>query len=97
MDSSKRMWNQAIDKVLHEMGFIRFVTEHGICVVGEGHERIFLALNVDDLLIVWSSRESLAEVKERLKEHFKMKDMGSALILLGVDIKRRLAGGSLSS
>ena len=35
---SPRIWNQTIDKVLHEMGFDRFVTEHGIYVVGEGVE-----------------------------------------------------------
>ena len=52
-----------------------------------------MALYVDDLLIVWSSKESLTEVKERLKEHFKMKDMGSAHFLLGVEIRRRLDGG----
>ena len=36
-----------IDKVLHEMGFERFVIEHGIYVVGEGDERMFMALYVD--------------------------------------------------
>ena len=52
-----------------------------------------LALYVDDLLIVWSRKESLTEEKERLKEHFKMKDMGSAHFLLGVEIRRRFDGG----
>ena len=50
------------------------------------------ALYVDDLLIVWSSKESLDEVKEQLKNDFKMKDMGSAHFLLGVEMKRRLDG-----
>ena len=58
-----------------------------------GGENIFLALYVDDLLIVWSSKESLTEVKERLKDHFKMKDMGSAHFLFGVEIRRKLDGG----
>ena len=93
LKQSPRMWNMTIDKILHDMGFERFVTEHGIYVVGEGADKIFLALYVDDLLIVWSSKESLAEVKERLKLHFKMKDMGSAHFLLGVEIRRRLDGG----
>ena len=56
-----------IDKVLNDMGFERLVTEHGIYVVGEGGEKIFMALYVDDLNIVWSNEESLTEVKERLK------------------------------
>ena len=49
------MWKSRIDKVLQDMGFIRFATEHGIFVVGEGDERIFLALYVDDILIVWNN------------------------------------------
>ena len=38
-----------IDKVLQEMGFSEFTTEHEIHVVGEGDERVFLALYIDDL------------------------------------------------
>ena len=54
-------------------------------MVGKGDERVFVALYVDDLLIVWNNKESLAKLKERLKEHFKMKDLGSAQFLLGVE------------
>lgn len=75
------------------MGFERFETTHGIYVVKEGGHRIFLALHVDDLLIVWNIKESLVEVKERMKRYFKIKDMGSAHFLLGVEIRRRLEGG----
>ena len=93
LKQSPRMWNMTIDKVLKEMGFSRFTTEHGIYVVGEGDDRVFVALYVDDLLIVWKNNQSKEEVKERLKIHFKMKDLGSAQFLLGVEIRRRLEGG----
>ena len=93
LKQSSRMWNLTIDRVLHDTGSEKFVTEHGIYVVREGDEKIFQALFVDDLLILWSSKESLDEVKERLQVHFKMKDMGGAHFLLGVEIRRRLDGG----
>ena len=41
---SPRMWSLTIDRVLHDMGFEIFVTEHGIYVLGEGGEKMFLAL-----------------------------------------------------
>lgn len=41
-----------INKVVHDMGSKRFVTEHDIYDVGEGSDNIFLALYVVDLLIV---------------------------------------------
>ena len=59
LKQSPRMWNMTIDRVLYDIGFERLVTEHGIYVVGEGGEKIFLALYVDDVLLVWSSKESL--------------------------------------
>lgn len=37
---------------------------------------------------------TLVEVKERLKEHFKMKDLESAEFVLGVESTRILDGGS---
>ena len=33
LKQSPRMWNMTIDRVLHSMGFERFVIEHGIYVV----------------------------------------------------------------
>ena len=62
-------------------------------MVGEGKENMLLALYVDDLPILWSSKKSLAEVKERLKQHFKMKDLGRARFRLGVEIGMRLERG----
>ena len=57
------------------MGFERLVSEHGIYAPGEGSDRIFLALCVDDLLIVRNNKEVSAEFKDRLKEHYKVKYM----------------------
>ena len=41
-----------LPQILHDMGFERFVTEHGIYAVGEGADKILLAVYVDDLLII---------------------------------------------
>ena len=79
--------------LLKKLGFTRFASEHGIYVRGEGEKRVFLALYVDDLLLVWYDKKSLLSVKESLSDHFKMKDLGSAEYLLGVEIRRRSGGG----
>ena len=60
---------------------------------GKGRTKKFLALYVDDLLLVWGDKESLLSVKGSLSEHLKMKDLGSAKYLLGVEIRRRSGGG----
>ena len=59
LKQSPRMWNQTIDKVLEEIGFVRFKTDHGVYVFGEGDGRVFIALYVVDLLMLWKRREAL--------------------------------------
>ena len=77
------MWNERIDKVLEGIGFVRLHSDHGVYVFGEGDGRLFIALYVDDLLIVWKIREALDHVKGKLKGKFDMKDLGTETFLLG--------------
>lgn len=58
------MCNLTIDKVSREMGLASSFIEHGIYVVGEGDATVFLALYVNEWLIVWKSEEPVAEVKK---------------------------------
>ena len=93
LKQSPRMWNQTIDRLLKKLGFVQLTTEHGIYVKGEGDSKVFLALYVDDLLLVWIDEGSLLSVKGSLSDNYKMKDLGSAEYLLGVEIRRRPGGG----
>ena len=58
LKQSPRMWNQTIDTLLKKLGFTRFASEHGIYVKGEGEKRVFLALYVDDLLLLWFDKRA---------------------------------------
>ena len=60
-----------------------------------GDERVFIALYVDDLLMVWKSRKVLDLVKEKLQEKFDMKDFGVASFLLGMELRRKEGGDML--
>ena len=93
LKQSPWMWNQTIDRLLKKVGFVQLTTEHGIYVKREGESKVFLALYVDDLLLVCTDEGSLLSVKGSLSESFKMKDLGSAEYLLGVKIKRIPGGG----
>ena len=86
------MWNKTIDKVLGEIGFVRLQSDHGVYVYGIGDERVFIALYVDDLLMVWKSRKVLDLVKEKLQEKFDMKDLGGETFLLGIELRRKEGG-----
>ena len=64
----------------------------GVYVKGEGDDAVYLALYVDDLLMVGIRMESIDVVKRRLGEEFKMKDLGEARFLLGMEIRRQENG-----
>lgn len=49
---------------------------------------IFIALYVDDLLIVGRNKIDIANIKGELGKIFQMKDLGNASVILGIEIKR---------
>ena len=53
------MWNQTKNKIVEEIGSVRFKASRWMHVFGEGDARVFIALYVDDLLMVWKQREVL--------------------------------------
>ena len=56
---------------------------------------MFIALYVDDLLMVWKSRKVLDLVKETLQQKFDIIDLGVATFLLGMELRRKEGGDML--
>ena len=62
---------------------------------GKGGNAVYIALYVDDLFMVGMKLVNIQEVKEGLGREFKMKDLGEAKFLLGIEIRRREGGDVL--
>ena len=62
---------------------------------GEGEDAVFIALYVDDLFLVGMKLVNIQEVKKGLFREFKMKDLGEARFLLGIEIRRQENGDVL--
>ena len=71
------------------MGFVRLKSDFWIHVKGEGKGAVYLALYADDLVLVGREIQRIKEVKRELNEEFKMKDLGEARFLLGIEIRRQ--------
>ena len=56
---------------------------------------MFIALYVDDLLMMWMQREVLEMVKRRLHERFEVKDLGTTTFLNGIELRRQGEGDLL--
>lgn len=57
---------------------------------------VLLILYVDDMLIAGNDREKLDEIKNKLKEVFKMTDLGEPKVFLGMNIERNRVDGVMN-
>ncbi len=86
-----RTWYQKIDNVLlHSLGFTRSQADHCVYVYNDNHTnvKVYIALYVDDLLIMCNNLSKLISLKQQLSQLFDMKDLGEAHYVLGIQIER---------
>jgi hypothetical protein len=84
-----RTWNRTLDTMLLALGAYRLDAETCLYVFkGKKGEICYLVVYVDDLLLAASSLSYMNEVKALLTSTFKMRDLGDASFLLGIEIKR---------
>ena len=89
------VWHEKLNSVLVSMGFKRAIVEHSIWIYQRDGVRIIIPVFVDDMTIAAKSKEAIQKVKDELREHFKLRDLGPTHFLLGVEIKRNRAKRTL--
>ena len=94
LKQSPRMWNLHVDKALSEFGLERLTSDFCVYAIHQGGRRILLGLFVDDMFVIGKMMELIEGVKGFLHSRFRMKDLGAATFLLGMEI-RRLPGGDV--
>ena len=89
LNKAPRQWNIYIDTVLKQLGFKKLKSDFSIYMKGEGEDAVYIALYVDDLFLVGRKLDNIKEVKRGLQSEFKMKDLGEANFMLGIEIRRQ--------
>jgi hypothetical protein len=74
---------------------VRSKADHYIYSKEEGGCFIYVALYVDDMLLIGNNMDTIKEVKKKLSSKFDMKDLGAANFILGMEIKRDRASRNL--
>ena len=96
LKQSPRQWNLRFDKFMKAHNFKR--SDYDSCVYfkcyGEG-KYVYLLLYVDDMLVAAKDLKEVEKVKKILSTEFEMKDLGPAKRILGMDIIRDRAQGTL--
>ena len=91
-----RCWHEKLHSVLSKLGFERLSCEHSVWVYLRDGVHLIIPVFVDDITIAGKSKEAIQQVKDDLKAHFKLRDLGPTSWLLGVQIERDRSKRSLS-
>jgi hypothetical protein len=82
------MWYQKFNTYILSLGFVRSKVDHYIYSKEEGKNFIYVALYVDDMLLIGNNMNAIKEVKKQLSSKFDMKYLGAMNFILGMEIKR---------
>lgn len=75
LKQAPRAWNQRLDEVLLNLGFIKCQREAAFYVRAKLKSLLVLGVYVDDLLVVGSCEEEVIEFKHEMSLRFEMKDV----------------------
>ena len=92
LEQASRMWNLHIDNILRVMGFFRLSSDHGVYYKWDGVNRVWLALYVDDIYLISRNLANIEASKKTLGADMKVKDLGVAQFLLGIEMRRMQQG-----
>ncbi|CAI7873063.1 unnamed protein product [Closterium sp. NIES-53] len=88
LKQAPRQWYLKLRGVLEEIGFTPSTADHSLFMLGEGEQRSFMVVYVDDILIFSPSSDLVKEVMLKLKDKFKCKALGDVSFYLGLHIER---------
>lgn len=96
LKQASRQWNIKLNDVLEKAGFKRCKKDSCVYVRRVGESIVVIAVYVDDLLIFYNNNEWKDQLKSTLKNNFKMKELGNATSVLGIQIEYDRKAGTLS-
>ncbi|CAI7743005.1 unnamed protein product, partial [Closterium sp. NIES-54] len=88
LKQAPRQWYLKLRGVLEEIGFTPSTADHLLFMLGEGEQRSFMVVYVDDILIFSPSSDLVKEVMLKLQDKFKCKALGDVSFYLGLHIER---------
>ncbi|CAI7766233.1 unnamed protein product [Closterium sp. NIES-54] len=83
-----RLVAKGYQKKEKEIGFTPSTADHSLFMLGEGEQRSFMVVYVDDILIFSPSSDLVKEVMLKLQDKFKCKAFGDVTFYLGLHIER---------
>jgi hypothetical protein len=96
LKQGSRQWYLKLSEVMKSIGFTKVRSEPCVYVFDRDGDKVIVPSYVDDLHIAAKSKQSVERVKEELRKHFKLRDLGPTKWFLGIHIIRDRAKRTLS-
>ncbi|SCZ95181.1 BZ3501_MvSof-1269-A2-R1_Chr1-3g01627 [Microbotryum saponariae] len=90
-----RIWNDEIDSTLLGLGYVATESDHCVYIKTVGDVHHYIALYVDDLLMIGPSLPEIERTLQGLERCYGVKRLGEAEYVLGIQI-RRSSDGSIT-
>ncbi|POM64988.1 putative transposable element [Phytophthora palmivora] len=88
LKQAPRVWYQTLSAFLEKLGFSKLIKDSCVFIRTIDGVTCYIAVYVDDLLIIAPTRALISELKSALKKRFSMTDLGEVKYLLGWSIQR---------
>ncbi|CAI7803530.1 unnamed protein product [Closterium sp. NIES-54] len=88
LKQAPRQWYLKLRGVLEEIGFTPSTADHSLFMLGDGEQRSFMVVYVDDILIFSPLSDLVKEVMLKLQDKFKCRALGDVNFYLGLHIER---------
>lgn len=95
LKQSPRAWYKRIDSYLKRCGFAQSEADSNVYKMHDKSDVVYLALYVDDCIIVASSPVLMSKVKGFLTSEFDMSDLGKLTFFLGIQIVQNFSSHTI--
>ncbi|CAH0482667.1 unnamed protein product [Peronospora belbahrii] len=95
MEQAASAWNKTINRVFLDCGFKSCGADQCVYFKRSKNNFIYVCLYVDDMIIAAKTSDEISDVKDALKNAFKMKELGPAKFILGMEIDHDMTAGTL--
>ncbi len=82
LEQAPNVWYKTLVEFLKKLGFVRLELDHRIFISKD--KQIFIAVYVDDLLLFGADISCLENIQQKLRDRFKMTDLGDVSHYLGM-------------
>lgn len=95
LKQSASAWNKTIHAVFIQIAFRSSGADQCVCIKSQDGNYVYVCLYVDDMKIAAKTSSEIQEVNTARKRFFRMKELGKAKFILGMEIDHDRNGSTL--